>query len=45
MDIERVVSEAQAAVSQVQDEAALDEVRVRYLGKKGELTASSRCKA
>ncbi len=39
MDIERVVSEAQAAVSQVQDEAALDEVRVRYLGKKGELTA------
>ena len=39
MDIERVVSEAQAAVSQVQDEVALDEVRVRYLGKKGELTA------
>jgi phenylalanyl-tRNA synthetase alpha chain len=39
MDIERVVSEAQVAVSQVQDEAALDEVRVRYLGKKGELTA------
>lgn len=39
MDIERVVSEAEAAVGQAKDEAALDEVRVRYLGKKGEVTA------
>ncbi|MCZ6656781.1 MAG: phenylalanine--tRNA ligase subunit alpha [Gammaproteobacteria bacterium] len=39
MNIDKVVSEAEAAISQARDEAGLDEVRVRYLGKKGELTA------
>ena len=39
MNIDKVVSEAEAAINQARDEVRLDEVRVRYLGKKGELTA------
>ncbi len=39
MDIETILSEAQAAVLAASDEQALDQVRVQYLGKKGALTA------
>ena len=40
MDIvESLLSEARAAVAEAADPAALDAIRVRYLGKKGELTA------
>ena len=35
----RLLSHAEQAVSEAADERRLDEVRVRYLGKKGELTA------
>ncbi len=34
-----LVSEAERSVAQAEDERTLDDVRVRYLGKKGELTA------
>ena len=39
MDIDNLLQEAQGAVSAAVDARALDEVRVRYLGKKGALTA------
>ncbi|MEZ5549652.1 MAG: phenylalanine--tRNA ligase subunit alpha [Pseudomonadales bacterium] len=39
MDIQSILSEAERAVAAASDERALDEVRVRYLGKKGALTA------
>ncbi len=39
MDIESIVSQAHAAADAADSERALDDVRVRYLGKKGELTA------
>ena len=39
MDIDNILSEAQGAVTAAADERALDDVRVRYLGKKGALTA------
>mgnify|MGYP001545532088 CR=1 FL=1 len=39
MDIDSKVSEARTAIQSAADEQALDEVRVRFLGKKGELTA------
>jgi phenylalanyl-tRNA synthetase alpha chain len=37
--LERLLAEAERAVAAAADERALDEVRVRYLGKKGDLTA------
>jgi phenylalanyl-tRNA synthetase alpha chain len=37
--LQRLDADARAAVAAATDERALDEVRVRYLGKKGELTA------
>ena len=37
-DTERLLDEAGAAVEAAADLRALDQVRVRYLGKKGELT-------
>ena len=37
--LEQIRSQALASLEQVQTPAALDELRVRYLGKKGELTA------
>ncbi len=39
MKLNEIVAAAQAAIAQAQDPRALDEVRVRYLGKKGALTA------
>ena len=39
MDLEAIVATATAAIDAAEDERTLDEVRVRYLGKKGELTA------
>lgn len=39
MDIETILSEAEAAVLAASDEQTLDQVRVQYLGKKGALTA------
>ena len=39
MNVEEVLNSAEAAVNLAQDETSLDAVRVRYLGKKGELTA------
>jgi phenylalanyl-tRNA synthetase alpha chain len=38
-DLARMVSAARAAIAAASDERALDDVRVRFLGKKGELTA------
>lgn len=38
-DLARIVGDAEQALTTAADERALDEVRVRYLGKKGELTA------
>lgn len=38
-DLARMVAAARAAIAAAPDERALDEVRVHYLGKKGELTA------
>ena len=38
-DIEAIVQEATAALATATDLAALDELRVRYLGKKGHITA------
>ncbi|MFW6093829.1 MAG: phenylalanine--tRNA ligase subunit alpha [Pseudomonadota bacterium] len=37
--LSRLVEEAEAAIAAAQDGRALDQVRVRYLGKKGEVTA------
>ena len=37
--LELLKSEALSAVANATDEKAIDEVRVKYLGKKGELTA------
>jgi phenylalanyl-tRNA synthetase alpha chain len=39
MKLNEIVAAAQAAIAQAQDPRALDDVRVRYLGKKGALTA------
>ena len=39
MDIDSILSEAGTAIRAAADEQALDQVRVRFLGKKGELTA------
>ncbi|MGE0625526.1 MAG: phenylalanine--tRNA ligase subunit alpha [Pseudomonadales bacterium] len=39
MDIDLILNEAEVAVAGAADERALDEIRVRYLGKKGQLTA------
>ena len=39
MDIEGILKDAEVAVAGAADERSLDEVRVRYLGKKGALTA------
>jgi len=39
MKVEQILESAEAAVARAEDERALDEVRVRFLGKKGELTA------
>jgi len=38
-NLESLVVRAQAAIEQSQDEQGLDQVRVQYLGKKGEITA------
>ena len=38
-DLENIVAEAENDISAAQDLAALDDVRIRYLGKKGRLTA------
>ena len=40
-DLARLQSDALAAISTAAHEAALDEVRVAYLGKKGSITAIS----
>ena len=37
-DLEDILSTAQSAVAGAGDSSALDDVRVKYLGKKGELT-------
>ena len=37
--LKKLLSEARRAVGEAADERALDDVRVRYLGKKGEVTA------
>ena len=37
--LQNIISQAQAAVAEVTELNALDELRVQYLGKKGELTA------
>jgi phenylalanyl-tRNA synthetase alpha chain len=37
-DLDKLVSEGRAAVNSAQDLAALDQVRVQYLGKKGSIT-------
>ena len=39
MDIDSILSEAESAIRDAADEQSLDAVRVRFLGKKGELTA------
>ncbi len=39
MNVEEVLNSAEAAVALAADEASLEAVRVRYLGRKGELTA------
>ena len=36
--LKQLVTDGLEAVAQAADEAALDQVRVQYLGKKGELT-------
>ncbi len=38
-NLPQLVTEAKAAVAAANDQAALDQVRVQYLGKKGEITA------
>ena len=37
--LKQLKSEALAAVAAAADEKAIDEVRIKYLGKKGELSA------
>jgi phenylalanyl-tRNA synthetase alpha chain len=37
--LQSIISQAEAAVAEVSELSALDELRVQYLGKKGELTA------
>ena len=37
--LEKIRSEALAALNEAKDSAELDALRVRFLGKKGELTA------
>lgn len=37
--LERIKAEAISALNDIKDSAALDELRIKYLGKKGELTA------
>ena len=37
--LEKIKQEALAALAETQDAAELDSLRVKYLGKKGELTA------
>ena len=39
MNVDQVLESAEAAVGRARDEAGLEAVRVRYLGRKGELTA------
>ena len=39
MNLQEILSSAESAVAAAADERALDEVRVKFLGKKGELTA------
>ncbi len=39
MNVDQVLDTAETAVSQARDEASLEAVRVRYLGRKGEMTA------
>ena len=39
MDLDKILKEAEVAIGAAVDERTLDEVRVRFLGKKGELTA------
>ena len=39
MNIEELLEQARTGIAEAGDEAALDAVRVRFLGKKGELTA------
>ncbi len=39
MQLNEIVSAAQAAIAEARDPRALDDVRVRFLGKKGALTA------
>ena len=39
MELDKILSEAEGAIAAATDERRLDEVRVRFLGKKGELTA------
>jgi len=39
MDLDKILKEAEVAIGAAIDERTLDEVRVRFLGKKGELTA------
>ena len=38
-DLDNLLAQASESISQSEDMAALDAVRVAYLGKKGELTA------
>ncbi|GHC27282.1 phenylalanine--tRNA ligase subunit alpha [Aidingimonas halophila] len=37
--LSKLVADARSAIAEAQDMASLDEVRVRYLGKKGEITS------
>ena len=37
--LEAIKAAAQAAIESAQDEKAIEELRIKYLGKKGELTA------
>ena len=39
MNVDEVLGEAEAAVKGASDDAGLEQVRVRYLGRKGEVTA------
>jgi len=39
MNLEEIIAEAESAITRANDPRALDEVRVRFLGKKGALTA------
>ncbi len=38
-NLDRILAEAQSAIAQASDLAALDQVRIHFLGKKGEVTA------